>query len=217
MSTDTAIWVRRLRWRLLGAWRWPLFLVLTVADGFIAHALPPSGGSTEVVPAMVVASFANLFLIGVIAPWLARRIAARQAMGPQPATFPPANHGELLTDRIAAITLVVASLGLVAAGLGNKKVVDAVTQRVARGGDAARSYAIAHGPAEIRQAASQDDINTHPLQEDGLFRMCVPYQDARKQFCMYVDANKRPPSVRRDPDSRPNQVIFPAGPGGDGF
>ena len=60
---------RRLRWRLLGAWRWPLFLVLTVADGFIVHALPPTGARAEVIPAMVICSFANLFLIGVVAPW----------------------------------------------------------------------------------------------------------------------------------------------------
>src|SRR5436305_1081472 len=208
---------RRLRWRLLGAWRWPLFLVLTVADGFIVHALPPTGARAEVIPAMVICSFANLFLIGLIAPWLARRIAARQGVRPAPATFPPANHVELLTDRISAIALVLATLGLVLAGLGNKKFVDAVTHRVESGGEAARAFAIAHGPAEIRAAAAADDINTHPLQEDGFFRMCVPYVDARKQFCMYVDANRKPPTVRHDPDSRPNQVVFPESPAGGGF
>ena len=32
-----------MRWRLIGAWRWPLFLVLTVADALIIRALPPAG------------------------------------------------------------------------------------------------------------------------------------------------------------------------------
>src|SRR2546425_7144516 len=76
VNTADRFWTRRLRWRLLGAWRWPLFVALTVADGFIAQALPPTGGSAQLVPSMIIASFSNLFLIGLVAPWLARRLAA---------------------------------------------------------------------------------------------------------------------------------------------
>lgn len=212
MSTDGALWARRLRWRLLGAWRWPLFAVLTIADGLIAHALPPSGARTDLVPALVFSSFANLFLIGVVAPWLARRIVERQGAHPAAPSFPPADHTELLTDRIAAIALVLATLGVVAAGLGNHKVVVADTDRLGRGGDAARAYVLAHAPAQIRERV--DAMNSHALQEDGFFRMCVPYVDARKQYCMYVDAARKPPTVRRDPDTRPNQVLFPQPSGG---
>src|SRR5947209_19761288 len=96
MSAGNApLWPRRLRWRLLGAWRWPLFVVVTIADGLIIHALPPTGARFELVPAIVICSFANLFLVGVIAPWLGRRTAAnRGATAGAPAgTFPPADHG----------------------------------------------------------------------------------------------------------------------------
>jgi hypothetical protein len=31
---------RRLRWRLRGAWQWPAFVVLTVADAVIVARLP---------------------------------------------------------------------------------------------------------------------------------------------------------------------------------
>lgn len=215
MSTQSAFWARRLRWRLLGAWRWPLFIVLTVADGFIAHALPPTGASAALVPAIVVCSFGNLVLVGLVAPWLARRMAARQGVPTGPATFPPANHVELLTDRISAIALVLGTLGLVAAGLGNHKVVVAVTDRVARGGDAAERYVLAHAPAEVR--ARVDAMDTHPLQEDGFFRMCVPYRDPRKAYCMYVDAKRNPPTVKLDGDSRPNGEYFTPAGGGEGF
>jgi hypothetical protein len=212
-----SFWPRRLRWRLLGAWRWPLFFALTIADGFIAHALPPTGARAGVIPAMIICSFANLFLIGLVAPWLARRLSARQGLSAAHSRFPPEDHTDLLTDRISTIALLLATLGLVVAGLGNKKFVDAITHRVERGGDAAKAFAISHGPPEIGRAAAEDNINTHPLQEDGFFRMCVPYVDARKQFCMYVDANHQPPVVRRDPDTRPNQVVFPESPAGGGF
>ena len=60
MSAGNApLWPRRLRWRLLGAWRWPLFVVVTIADGLIIHALPPTGARFELVPAIVICSFAT--------------------------------------------------------------------------------------------------------------------------------------------------------------
>jgi hypothetical protein len=198
-----------MRWRLLGAWRWPLFLAVTALDALIVVWLPPNGTSALFVPALVICSFANLFLIGAIAPWLARRIAARQGVGrPPSSTFPPANHVELLTDRIAAIALVLGVAGLLVAGLGNHKVVVAATDRLERGGAAARDFAIVHGPADVRRNARAANINSHELEQDGLFRMCIPYDDPTRAFCMYVDAARKPPSVRLDHDTRPNGAVF---------
>ena len=93
MATGDQFWARRLRWRLIGAWRWPLFLVTTVADAFIVHELPPTGGEALFFPALFVCSFVNLFLIGAVAPWLTRRLAARSGAAPdagrRPASFRP--------------------------------------------------------------------------------------------------------------------------------
>jgi len=208
VSTADRFWTRRLRWRLIGAWRWPLFLVLTIADGVIVHLLPPSGTEALFVPGLVVCSFANLFLIGAVSPWLARRIVERQGERPPSSTFPPANHLELLTDRIASIVLVITTVGLVIAGLGNHKVVVAATDRLAHGGAAARDFAIAHGADDIKRNARAANINSHELQQDGLFRMCIPYDDPTRAYCMYVDASKNPPSVKPDGDSRPNGAVF---------
>jgi hypothetical protein len=161
------------------------------------------------VPALVICSFANLFVIGAIAPWLARRIVARQGSEAPPAsTFPPANHLELLTDRIAAIALVLGVVGLLVAGLGNHKVVVAATDRLARGGAAARDFALIHGSADVRRNARAANINSHELQQDGLFRMCIPYDDPTRAFCMYVDASRKPPTVKPDHDTRPNGAVF---------
>jgi hypothetical protein len=198
-----------MRWRLLGAWRWPLFLAVTVLDALVVVWLPPTGARALFVPALVICSFANLFLIGAVAPWLARRTVARQGMAKPPSsTFPPANHVELLTDRIASAVLVLGLLGLVVAGLGNHKVVVAATDRLARGGEAAREFAVIHGPADVRRNARAADINSHELQQDGLFRMCIPYDDPTRAYCMYVDASRKPPTVRLDHDSRPNGAVF---------
>jgi hypothetical protein len=179
MATGEQFWARRLRWRLIGAWRWPLFFVCTLADAFI--------------------------LIGAVAPWLAKRMAARQGTAPAP-SFPPANHFEILVDKVASVTLVVATAGLLAAGLGNRKVVVADTDRLARAGEAVKTYVDVHAPPEIQR--NIDTLNTHPTQEDGFFRMCVAYDDRTKAYCMFVDAKPKPPTVVPDRDSRPNGVYF---------
>jgi hypothetical protein len=205
MATGEQFWARRLRWRLIGAWRWPLFFVCTVADAFIVHKLPPTGSRALFFPALFIASFGNLILIGAVAPWLAKRLAARQGTTPA-ASFPPANHFEVLVDKVAAITLVVATAGLLAAGLGNRKVVVADTDRLARAGEQVKEYVDIHAPPEIRR--NIDTLNTHDTQEDGFFRMCVAYDDRTKAYCMFVDAKPKPPTVVPDHDSRPNAVYF---------
>jgi hypothetical protein len=206
MATGQQFWARRLRWRLIGAWRWPLFFVTTVADAFIVHELPPTGGKALFLPALFVCSFVNLFLIGAVAPWLTRRLAARRGAPAVPATFPPTNHGDVLIDRVASALLVLATVGLLVAGLGNRRVVVADTDRLERVGVAVRAYVNAHAPDEVRQRV--DAANTHPTQEDGFFRTCVPYLDARRQYCVFVDANRRPPRVVPDRDTRPNEIYF---------
>jgi hypothetical protein len=205
MAANEQFWARRIRWRLIGAWRWPLFLLCTVADAFIVYELPPAGTRPLFFAALIIASFGNLILVGAVAPWLARRIAARQ--GPPPAaSFPPANHFELLVDKVASIALIIATAGLLAAGLGNRKLVVADTDRLARAGEAVKEFVNVHAPPEIRR--NIDTLNTHATQEDGFFRMCVAYDERTKAYCMFVDAKPKPPRVIPDRDSRPNGAYF---------
>ena len=106
MSSEL-FWARRLRWRLRGALMWPVFAVLTIADGLVLHYLPPNTSGVRIVPGLIIASFANLFLIGIVAPFFARRLASRERAahrheGREP--LPP----EVLLDRSASILLAVA-------------------------------------------------------------------------------------------------------------
>lgn len=206
VSTADRFWTRRLRWRLIGAWRWPLFLVLTVLDALIVVWRPPTALQPSFMPALILSGFANLFLIGAVAPWLARRMAARAGERPATSTFPPANHIELLTDRIAAIALVLATLGILGAGIASGKPRVCVTERTCKVGDAAVAYVNAHAPAEIRR--NVDTLNSYRLSEAGLFRVCIEFDDRRRAYCMYVDAAKHPPTVRPDGDTRPNGLYF---------
>jgi hypothetical protein len=207
MGTAGGFWARRLRWRLIGAWRWPLYLAITVIDALIVVWRPPNGaGEALFVPALVLCSFANLFLIGAVAPWLAKRMITRQGAASPSPTFPPANHLELVTDRFASGMLALGAVGLLAAGLASGKPRVCVTDRSCDVGDAALAFASAHAPAEIRR--NVDTANTYRLGDEGLFRVCIEFDDRRRAYCMFVDASKKPISVRPDPDTRPNGAVF---------
>lgn len=216
VGTGQHFFTRRLRWRLIGAWRWPLFVVLTVVDGLIIHALPPNGAHAALIPAVIVSSFANLILIGAIAPWIARRLAARHGQTTARDEFPPAHSDSVRVDRVAAILLVLATLGLVVAGLGNQKVVVAATAAQARAGAAARAYVDAHASREVR-ANFEGTADTIILSDRGYFRICGSYNDRRRAFCMFVDAtDKHHTKVVYDHDTEPNGERYPNTQSGEG-
>ena len=82
MSGERRFWASRLRWRLRGAWQWPAFALFTLGDGLILHLLPPTRAGANLVAGVIVASFANLVLVGAAAPWAARRIVERRTRAP---------------------------------------------------------------------------------------------------------------------------------------
>jgi hypothetical protein len=196
-------WTRRLRWRLIGSWRWPVFGLLTFLDGVIVKALPPAGTSARLIPAIIIASFGNLILVGAIAPWLARALRARNERAQ--AAGEPAPSFEITVDHVATVLMALATVGLVVAGLGNRPVVVAATDEVEQAGNAARDYVGRYATPEVRR--NFDTLNTHRLQ-DGTFRMCVALDDRRSAYCMFVDPRPRQPTVRPDPDKTPNGKYF---------
>jgi hypothetical protein len=196
-------WTRRLRWRLLGSWRWPAFGLLTVLDGVIIKALPPAGSGARLIPAIIIASFGNLILVGLVAPWLSRALRARnetaQAAGEAVPSF------EITVDHVATVMMGLATIGLVVAGLGNRRVVVAATDEVERAGNAAQVYVLRYGTPEVKR--NFDTLNTHRF-GDGTYRMCVALDDRRLAYCMFVDGRQKPPSVKPDPDKNPNGKYF---------
>ena len=198
MATEDRFWSARLRWRLRGAWQWPAFAVLTVADAFVLHELPPVPGGVEFVPGLIISSFANLFLVGAMAPWLARRIAGRQAIPAPP---------EVLGDRTATALLCVATLGLVAAGLAARPVIVSETEATEENARAVRAYILSRGPEEAQR--NLETANTVRL-ADGFFRTCVARDDRRRAYCVFADTNQDPARVRPDPNPAPNSSLYGA-------
>lgn len=205
MERSEHLWARRLRWRLRGAWQWPAYAILTLLDAVILSELPPVPGGVDFVPGLIVSSFANLFLIGVVAPWLGRRLARRET-ATDGNGIPLSVRIEVLKDRSAAVLLGLAALGLVAAGLAARPVVVSETRETERNAELVREHVLAEAPHEIQR--NLGTANTVKL-EDGYFRTCVNYDERDRAYCLFVDVDAEPPRVIEDPSRLPNQEFSP--------
>lgn len=211
MAPDGRVWARRLRWRLRGGTQWPTFAVATVGDGLLLHYLPPLTTGFDVIPGIIIATFANLFLVGAVAPWIARRIGARQTASAEhePASANGAAAAalrqppyEILLDRAATGLLLAGAVGLLAAGLASQQLIVSETEATELNAETVRAWVFAHGTAEQRR--NIDTANTIRL-SDGYFRTCLASDDRRRVSCLFVDTNRRPPELREDTSPTPNE------------
>jgi hypothetical protein len=187
---------RRLRWRLRGAWQWPAFLALTVADGVVLALLPfYDSGPGGLFPSLLLAGFANLFAVAVAAPlagWLVRalrrdlpRVVARDYAG----TF----------------LLLALAAGLVVGGLLHRPAVAAAVADRAAVLLTLHDYVLAEAPGLRDRLAAADAVQL----EAKLYRACVPRHKPGRFLCLFVSTDQRPPGIIRDRDEAPN-VALPA-------
>lgn len=189
----------RLRWRLRGAWQWPLFGVLVPLDAVLLNELPVSGdGPGGIVPGMILAGFLNLFLVAVPAPLIGRRLRGRRPDLPRP----------VATDYAGAALLVAFSAGLVVAGLVHRpQVLEQRRDRLAQLG-AVHDYVVSQAPRYRGGLTAADTVR---LSAD-LYRTCVPgLSAADRPLCLFVETDQRPPGVRRDSEQVPNATYRGAG------
>jgi len=203
MAGGERFWVARARWRLRGAMLWPAFVVLTLVDGVVLYRLSPVGFEfKDPVAPTILATFGNLFLVAVVAPWLTRRLAARRMPAPIEV------EREVLKDRTGTALLAAGLVGVLAAGLGNRQVVVSETKATERNAAAVRDFIEqSRSPELVRNLETE---NTVKLSE-GYFRTCVARDDRRRHFCLFVDTGKRPVEVVQDQSQVPNRELFPNG------
>lgn len=195
MTTAERFWTRRLRWRMRGAWLWPAFFALTLLDALLLHLLPPVRTGVDLPPAVIVSSFANLFLVGAVAPWIAKRLVHREEL-----------PLEVLVSRTGSALLALGTVGVLAAGLATRPLVVSETEDTEAAASAVRAYIDENANAEVRR--NLDTANTIRLEED-LFRICVALDDRTRASCYFVDTNRDPARVTRDGDARPNALYRP--------
>lgn len=205
MPVEERFWTHRLRWRMRGTtWLWPAFALAVLVDAAILHFLPPVS-SEQQLPGpsplnlfgdLLVAGFANLFLVAAVAPWLARRLAVRPA-APGEVTAPYEVH----LGKAAAALMTAGAIGMIVVGLGNRPVIVSETKATETNARLVRDYVLTRGTPEMKR--NLETANTARLSSD-FFRTCIAHDDRRKAFCFFVDTKADPPTIKRDPDSRPN-------------
>jgi hypothetical protein len=198
MERAERVWHRRLRWRLRGAWQWPAFIVLTLVDGILLVVLPPYDGAPEnVFPGVLLAGFANLLAIAVVAPAVGTLVRRRRRDLPR---LIAANYaGAWLLAAIAALLVV---LGLVHRG--------AVAEEQAREraiAAAMHDYVLREEPALRSSLGTIDLIRI----DRDYYRACIPGEEARHWLCLFVSTDQHPPGVTRDTEEVPNRSYRPYG------
>ncbi len=191
MGSESAFWTR-LRWRLRGAWLWPAFAGLTLLDALLLGRLPIAGDDgTGFIPGLLLAGFANLVAVALLAPLIGARLRRRRPDLPKVVATDYAGTG-----LVVAVTAV-----LLAGGLLHRPTLTDARRDMAAQLTSARTYASRFAPPEYRRNASYTDSLKL---EDDLFRTCVPGDDPKRWFCMYVETEAHPPGVTVDQNRESN-------------
>ena len=196
---EDSLWRARMRWRMRGAWLWPTFVLLTLADGIALEVLPIAGdGPGGVLPGVLLAGFANLIAVATLAPLLGGRLRRRRPDLPR-----------TVADNYAGTALLCAiAAGILALGLLHRPSVVAAEDDLRAQAAAVHDYVVTQAP-EYRDGIALAD----PMRlEDDLYRTCVPGPDPKRWLCLFVNTEQRPAGVTLDHDRAPNTTY--RGPGG---
>jgi hypothetical protein len=185
------LWWPRLRWRMRGAWQWPAFALLTLLDAVLLTELPfYERGPGSVVAGALLAGFANLLLVAVIAPLAGRRVRRLRPDLPRPVAADYAG-----TAAMAALTVA-----LLAGGLLHRPAVAAEDADLAAVVTSTSAYVSREAPAYEPALHGMDALRV----EQDLYRACVPGPAPDRWLCVFVDTGREPPRVTPDLDRAGN-------------
>ena len=191
MEHSERLWLTRLRWRMRGAWLWPAFFALTAIDGMLIALLPPyEEAPDELVGGVLLAGFANLAAIAVLAPLVGHLLRRRRPDLPRVVANDYA--GTALVLAIAALLLV--------AGLIHRPAVSAERGDQAAMLTAVRGFVTSQAVEWRLGLGRLDAVRLAP----DTYRACVPGDDPRRSLCLIVDTDQRPAGVTRDNSMEPN-------------
>jgi hypothetical protein len=170
----TAGWIVRTRWRWRGAWMWPTFVILAIADGPIGHALPINPPSQSVISGVVVGLVLNLICIVVLSPVLG---ALLRRVRPDLPVAIARNYAGVL-----CVLLVTA--GFVGIGLAKRSTIShdsaAMHDAVVR----AAGYIGDHAPAPF--AARAEHLDVIAIEVGSIYRVCVDNAQQTRDYCVVV-------------------------------
>jgi len=165
----------RMRWRLRGAWLWPSFVVLSLADATIVNNLPLSGDSESWVSGLLLGAVLSLIAIVLGSAPLGRVV---RRVRPDMPRLVARNYAGAL------ITLAV-TLALLAGGLAHQHVVSSDGAALQDATARAESYIGTHAPAGYQRDLRR--LNVYQLQGVVIYRICAADPAQARQYCVIVN------------------------------
>ena len=190
--------MRRMRWRLRGAWLWPAFVVVTILEIGLLHWLPIAGDGTGFVAALLLAGCFNVIAIAVFGG-IGGRVLRRSR---------PDLPKVVADDYAGLAALALVGTAFVVAGLVHRPALVADREAFARQSTAVRLWVEANADDFAR--AHVDAADTLRIDTD-LYRTCVPGPRPRRWLCLIVDTSHDPPRIRRDDSRESNASRNPRG------
>ena len=183
--------LRRLRWRLRGAWLWPTFVLVTVLEMALLHWLPLAGERTSLVGALLLAGCLNL--IAVVLVGGLGGVALRRRRRDLPKVVADDYAGTAALALVAVVFIIV--------GLAHRPEITAQREAFGEQSLAARRWIEANGgPFERAHAGAATTLRI----DGDLYRTCVPTRHPRRWQCLIVDTATSPPGVKPDPNHESN-------------
>ncbi len=190
--------LRRLRWRLSGAWLWPAFIVVTLVEMAMLHWLPIAGEGSRWIAAVLLAGSLNVVAIAILGGLGGLVLRRRRPDLPR-----------VVADDFAGLAaLAVVGLALLVAGLVHRPELAAEREAFKRQSLAVRLWVDANANDFAR--AHVDGADTVQVDRD-LYRTCVPQLDPKRWLCLVVDTSHDPPRVKRDTSRESNASQNPRG------
>ena len=188
-------WLARVRWRRRGAWLWPAFAVLTIADAVIGHELPPVGDTQRVVAAALLGCGLNLVGV-VLLSWPVGALIRRGR--PDLPMVVARDYGGTLV-----IALITASL--LAVGLAHRSTVKADREALREAMARAEAWIGDRAPAEFRGELASMSVFT--IEAGRIYRACVPSPNRARTYCVVVDDRQPFEHSVRPAGSEPNSGL----------
>jgi hypothetical protein len=190
--------LRRLRWRLSGAWLWPTFVVVTLLEMALLHWLPIAGDGSGWIASLLLAGSLNVVAIALFGGLGGVLLRRRRRDLPK-----------VVADDYAGLAALGAvALAFLVAGLVHRPELVAEHEAFARQSVAVRLWVEANGDDFAR--AHVDAADSVQVDRD-LYRTCVPGPTPKRWLCLIVDTSHQPPRIRRDRSRESNASQNPRG------
>ena len=193
-------WLVRFHWRRRGAWLWPTFVAMTLVEGAIGAALPPSGDSQAFFGAAIVGLVLNL--LGVLLLSRPFGMLLRRVRSDLPWVV-ARNYGG------TAVVLAI-SAALLGAGLANHATVVSDQSALRDATVRAEAWIGARAPDPFRRNARL--LDTFTIQAGSIYRTCVPGYGGTRDYCVIVKTDQPFDRSVSFAGSTPN-AVFAAGVG----